>query len=78
MSIPQTNFAPPFNITRVSHLVFTARDLSASSDFYVDHLDASGFFTLRPGDPKYAYNEPLAYTYWLLGDNRMLAPIPHQ
>ena len=29
----------------------------------------------RPGDPKYAYNEPLAYTYWLLGDNRMLAPI---
>jgi hypothetical protein len=26
-------------------------------------LNSSGFFTLRPGDPKYAYNEPLAYTY---------------
>src|SRR5262249_28038248 len=32
-------------------------------------------FTLKPGDPKYSYNEALAYTYWLLGDNRMLAPI---
>src|SRR5262249_23331425 len=46
-----------------------------AADFYADHLDSSGFFTLKPGDPKYAYNESLAYTYWLLGDNRMLAPI---
>jgi hypothetical protein len=51
------------------------REAVRSSDFYVDHLDSSGFFTLRAGDPKYAYNESLAYTYWLLGDNRMLAPI---
>src|SRR5262249_5729514 len=51
------------------------REAIRSTDFYVDHLDASGFFTLKPGDPKYAYNETLAYTYWLLGDNRMLAPI---
>ena len=28
MTIPQTNFNPPFNITRASHLVFTARDLA--------------------------------------------------
>src|SRR5262249_48594858 len=46
-----------------------------STDFYVDHLDSNGFFTLKPGDPKYSYNEALAYTYWLLGDNSMLAPI---
>ena len=36
MTIPQTNFNPPFNITRASHLVFTARDLAASRDFYTE------------------------------------------
>ena len=29
VTIPKTNFNPPFNITRASHLVFTARDLAA-------------------------------------------------
>src|ERR1700682_4588701 len=38
VTIPQTNFNPPFNITRASHLVFTARDLAASRDFYVEVL----------------------------------------
>ena len=38
MTIPQTNFDPPFNITRASHLVLTARDLAASRDFYVEVL----------------------------------------
>jgi hypothetical protein len=51
------------------------REAVRNADFYADHLDSSGFFTLKPGDPKYAYNESLAYTYWLLGDSRMLAPI---
>jgi hypothetical protein len=51
------------------------REAVRSTDFYVDHLDAAGFFTLKPGDAKYAYNESLAYTHWLLGDNRTLAPI---
>jgi hypothetical protein len=51
------------------------REAIRSTDFYADHLDANGFFTLKPGDPKYSYNESLAYTYWLLGDNAMLAPI---
>src|SRR5262249_8872523 len=51
------------------------REAIRSTDFYVNHLGADGFFTLKPGDPKYSYNESLAYTYWLLGDNRMLAPI---
>jgi catechol 2,3-dioxygenase len=38
VTIPQTNFNPPFNITRASHLALTARDLSASRDFYVEVL----------------------------------------
>src|SRR5262249_31695968 len=36
VSIPQTNFSPPFNVTRASHLVFTARDLAASKKFYTE------------------------------------------
>ncbi|HET9904317.1 MAG TPA: VOC family protein [Xanthobacteraceae bacterium] len=34
--LPATNFDPPFNITRASHLVFTVRDLAASRDFYTE------------------------------------------
>src|SRR5262245_33351336 len=51
------------------------REAVRNGDLDADHLDANGFFTLKPGDPKYAYNESLAYTYWLLGNNKMLAPI---
>ena len=36
MAVPQTNFNPPFNITRASHLVLTAQDLPASRDFYTE------------------------------------------
>ena len=36
MSLPQTNFQPPFNITRASHLVLTSRDLAKSRDFYTE------------------------------------------
>src|SRR6478609_518509 len=36
MVIPQTNFNPPFNITRASHLVLTAQDLPASRVFYTE------------------------------------------
>jgi catechol 2,3-dioxygenase len=36
MDLPQTNFTPPFNITRASHLVLTSRDLAASRDFYTE------------------------------------------
>ena len=35
-TLPQTNFNPPFNITRASHLVFTVRDLARSRDFYTE------------------------------------------
>ena len=34
--IPKTNFNPPFNITRASHLVFTVRDLARSREFYTE------------------------------------------
>ena len=36
MSLPQTNFRPPFNITRASHLVLTSRDLAKVRDFYTE------------------------------------------
>ena len=36
MAHPQTNFNPPFNVTRASHLVFTVRDLAASKAFYTE------------------------------------------
>lgn len=36
--IPQWNRNPGFNITRASHVVISARDLSASKAFYVDAL----------------------------------------
>ncbi len=38
MDMPQTNFNPPFNITRASHLVLTAKDLAASREFYTQVL----------------------------------------
>jgi catechol 2,3-dioxygenase len=34
--LPEPNLDPPFNITRASHMAFTARDLAASRDFYVE------------------------------------------
>ena len=36
MELPKTNFFPPFNITRASHLVLTPRDLATSRDFYTE------------------------------------------
>jgi catechol 2,3-dioxygenase len=34
MSLPTTNFDPPFRITRASHVVLTVRDPAASRRFY--------------------------------------------
>jgi hypothetical protein len=31
MELPQTNFDPPFNVTRASHLVLTSRDLAKAA-----------------------------------------------
>jgi catechol 2,3-dioxygenase len=38
MPIPAPVLYPPFNIVRLSHIVFTVTDLAASRDFYVDVL----------------------------------------
>lgn len=36
MPVPKTNLAPPFNITRASHIVLTAHDLGISRTFYTE------------------------------------------
>ena len=38
MSLPPLVLHPPFNITRISHVVLTSRDLDASCRFYCDVL----------------------------------------
>ena len=38
MAIPKAIYPPPFNITRASHAVLTAKDLGASRAFYVEAL----------------------------------------
>ena len=53
------------------------REAVRSTQFYFNHLDADGFFDLKPEqDSKDSYNECLAYAYWLTGDDLMLAKIP--
>ena len=57
---------------------FTAlREAVQAAQFYFNHQNSSGFFTLQgaDGDVKYAYNECLAYTYWTTGDPQMPARI---
>ncbi len=36
MPVPQTNFSPPFNITRASHIRLTVRDLPKTREFYTE------------------------------------------
>jgi len=36
MPLPSTDFDPPFNVTRASHIVLTVRDLARSKDFYTE------------------------------------------
>jgi hypothetical protein len=47
------------------------REAVQAAQFYAANLDAAGFFRLAPGDAKYAYNESLAYAFWLTGDERL-------
>jgi len=51
------------------------REAVRASEFYAERIDAQGFFTLAPGDTKYAYNEALAYVLWTTGDGMRLAQI---
>jgi len=36
MPVPETNFSPPFNIMRASHIALTVRDMEASRAFYTE------------------------------------------
>ncbi|UXI69178.1 hypothetical protein [Tahibacter amnicola] len=47
------------------------REAVRASDFYLDHINASGYFTLKNGDAKYVYAENLAYTIWATGDTSL-------
>jgi hypothetical protein len=51
------------------------REAVRHADFYRRNLDASGNFSLKPGDNKYAFNESLAYAYWMTGDETFRAAI---
>jgi catechol 2,3-dioxygenase len=50
-ALPATNFDPPFNITRTSHVVLTVRDLAASRRFYEEVIGL--ILTLDAGDAMY-------------------------
>jgi hypothetical protein len=52
------------------------REAVRSTQYYIDHVDSSGYFTLKGRDAKYSYNECLAYTYWLTGDDTAITKVP--
>ena len=62
--LPNTNFNPPFNITRASHLIFTARDLARSREFYTE------VFGLIVSDED-------ANTIWLRGVEEIAPSLAH-
>ncbi len=51
------------------------REAVRHSEFYRARLNASGGFSLNPTDNKYSFNESLAYSYWLTGDETFLPAI---
>ena len=51
------------------------REAVRATDFYGDRINATGHFSLAAGDTKYAYNESMAYSYWLTGDATLLPAI---
>jgi hypothetical protein len=50
------------------------RHANRATQFYRNRI-GTGYFDMRPGDLKYAYNLPLLMGYALTGDASMLAPI---
>lgn len=58
-----------------SGLLKALREAVRASDFYADHIDANGWFTLKGEDTKYVYPENLAYTAWLTGDTSQLSHV---
>ncbi len=51
------------------------REAVRHSEFYRARLNANGGFALNPSDNKYSFNESLAYSYWLTGDEAFLPAI---
>lgn len=51
------------------------REAVRHADFYRARVNASGLFTLKPDDNKYAFNESLTYAFWSTGDESFLAAI---
>jgi catechol 2,3-dioxygenase len=51
MDLPRTNYDPPFNITRASHVVLTVKDLDASRLFYTEVMGL--IVTAQEGDALY-------------------------
>jgi hypothetical protein len=51
------------------------REAVRATEYYRIHINATGFFDKAAGDPKYAYNECLAYSHWLTGDNEASAKV---
>jgi len=51
------------------------REAVRNAEFYRARVTANGEFSLKPGDNKYAFNESLAYAFWLTGDATFLPEI---
>lgn len=51
------------------------REAVRSTQYYINHIDPDGYFTLKGMDAKYSYDECLAYTYWLTGDDTAVTRI---
>lgn len=67
--------ATMFTLYLRSGFVKPLREAVRHSEFYRARLNASGGFSLNPSDNKYSFNESLAYSYWLTGDETFLPAI---
>ena len=48
------------------------REAHRAAQFYANHINAGGYFDLKPDDDmKYTYGESIAANYWLTGDPRL-------
>jgi hypothetical protein len=50
------------------------REAHRAAQFYANHINASGYFDMRPGgsDIKYIYGESISADYWLTGDDQLI------
>ena len=69
MSLPPLVLHPPFNITRISHVVLTSRDLDASCRFYCDVLGLVLTAATTMPSTCAGWKKP-AITVWYFGNPR--------